>query len=119
MKRTLLVLLCEFALLSGVNACADVITLKDGSQVYGVIESGNTKQVHIQTEGHSEVVRVDQIQSIRFGPPDAAPPRPPASTPPTATAVAGEAPMPDSAAARPARSQATPTRSAPASAASS
>ena len=73
MKRTLLVLLCEFALLSGVNACADVITLKDGSQVYGVIESGNTQQVHIQTGGHSEVVRVEQIQSIRFGPPDAAP----------------------------------------------
>ena len=117
MNRTLLVLLCQFALLSGVNACADVITLKDGSQVYGVIESGNTQQVHIQTEGHSEVVGVDQIQSIRFGPPDAAPPRPPASTPPTATAVAPEAPRPDLAAARPAASQATPARSRLASAA--
>jgi hypothetical protein len=110
-------LFCEFALLSGVNAFADVITLKDGSQVYGVIESGNTQQVHIQTGGHSEVIGVEQIQSIRFGPPETAPPRPAAPGPPAATAVAPPVKMPDSTTARPAASQPTPTPSALASAA--
>jgi hypothetical protein len=72
MKRTLFVLFWQLALLSGVNAFADIITLKDGGKVYGVIEYGNTQEVHIRTDGHSDLVRVDQIQSIRFGPPDAA-----------------------------------------------
>jgi hypothetical protein len=114
MKRTLFVLLCQFALLSGANTFADVITLKDGSQVYGVIESGNTQQVHIQTAGHSEVVWVEQIQSIRFGPPDAPPPQPAAPTPTTVTTVAPAAPQPASATAPPAASRPTAIAAAPA-----
>ena len=114
MKRTLFVWLCQFALLSGVNMFADVITLKDGSQVYGVIESGNTQQVHIQTGGHSQVVTVEEIQSIRFGPPDAPPPRPAAPAPTTVTSVAPAAPQPASATVPPAASRPTTIAAAPA-----
>ena len=115
MKRILFVLVCQLALLSAVSAFADVITLKDGTQLYGVIESGNTQQVHIQAGGKSETVWVEQIESIKFGPPDAAPPRPAAPVPTSSTAVAPAAPMPDSAAARPPASQPSSTASAGAS----
>ena len=87
MKRTLLVLLWQFGMLAGVNAFADIVTLKDGRQVSGLIESGNTYEVRIQTEGRTEVIAVDQIQSIRFGPQEKAPPRPSIPAPPTASAV--------------------------------
>ena len=86
MKRTLLVLLWQFGMLAVVNAFADIVTLKDGRQVSGLIESGNTQQVRIQTEGRTEVIAVDQIQSIRFGAQEAAPARP--SNPPRPTAAA-------------------------------
>ena len=79
MKRTLLLLLWQFGILAGVNAFADVVTLKDGRQVSGLIQSGNTQEVRIQAEGRTEVIAVDQIQSIRFGQQEVAPPRP--STP--------------------------------------
>lgn len=77
MKRTLLFLLWQFGILTGGNAFADVVTLKDGRQVPGLIQSGNTQEVRIQADGRIEVIAVDQIQSIRFGPQGAAaPPRP-------------------------------------------
>jgi uncharacterized protein YcfJ len=87
MKRTLLVLLWQFGMLAVVNAFGDVVTLKDGRQVSGSIESGNTQEVRIQTEGRTEVIAVDQIQSIRFGEQEVAPARPSGPAPPTAAAV--------------------------------
>jgi hypothetical protein len=87
MKRTLIVLLLQFGMLAGLNAFADIVTLKDGRQVSGLIESGNTQEVRIQTEGRTEIIAVDQIQSIRFGPQEAAPPRPSNPPPPTAAAA--------------------------------
>jgi len=86
MKRTLIVLLLQFGMLAGLNAFADIVTLKDGRQVSGLIESGNLQEVRIQTEGRTEVIAVDQIQSIRFGAQEAAPPRPSMQAPPTAAA---------------------------------
>ena len=80
MTRTWVALV--FAMLAGVSAFADVVTLKDGRQISGVIESGNTQEVRIQTAGRTEVVAVDQIQSIRFGAQEAAPALPSTSTPP-------------------------------------
>ena len=115
MKRILFLVLCQFVLLSVTNAFADVITLKDGSQVYGVIESGNTQQVHIQTEGHSKEIWVEQIQSIRFGPPDVAPPRPTPPIPTTVTPVAPPAP-PAAVATRPAAPPPAVTAAPPANA---
>jgi hypothetical protein len=87
MKRALLVLLWQFGMLAGFNAFADIVILKDGRRVSGLIESGNTQEVRIQTEGQTEVIAVDQIQSIRFGPQEATPPRPSIAAPQTAAAV--------------------------------
>jgi hypothetical protein len=84
MKRTLLLLLWQLGTLTSVNAFADIVTLKDGRQVSGLIESGNVQEVRIQTEGRTEVIAVDQIQSIRFGAQEAAPARPSNPAPPTA-----------------------------------
>lgn len=88
MKSSYLVLIWLCGTLAGMHALADVVTLKDGRQVSGVIESGNTQEVRIQTEGRTETIEVDQIQSIRFGPPDAAPPRPQTSSPAPSTTSA-------------------------------
>jgi len=67
MKRTSFVLLWQFGMLTGVGAFGDVVTLNDGQQVSGLITSGNTQEVRVQTEGRTEVIAVDQIRSIRFG----------------------------------------------------
>jgi uncharacterized protein YcfJ len=112
MKRTLLLLLCQFGMLAGPNAFADVITLKDGRQVSGLIDAGNIQQIRIQTGGRSEVIAVDQIQSIRFGPQEPAPPRPSTSAP--ASPVAPAAPQPAPAITPPTAPQTAPTAATPA-----
>jgi uncharacterized protein YcfJ len=94
MKRTLLLLFWQFGMLAAANAFADVITLKDGRQISGLIETGNTYEIRIRTEGRSEVIAVDQIQSIRFGPVEAAPPRPSTPAPPPAVKPAAPQPAP-------------------------
>ncbi len=90
MKRILLLLSWQFGMLAGANAFADIVTLKDGRQVSGLVESGNTQEVRVQTEGRTEVIDVDQIRSIQFGPLVAAPPR--ISSPAPAPAAAAPAP---------------------------
>ena len=87
MKRTSFVLLWQFGMLAGVGAFGDVVTLNDGQQVSGLITSGNTQEVRVQTEGRTEVIAVDQIRSIRFGPQAEAPPRPSTQPPPPAAVV--------------------------------
>ncbi len=87
MNRTLLLSLWLFGMLAGTSALADVITLKDGHQVSGSIVDGNIEQVHIQTEGRSETIAVDEIQSVQFGVNAVAPPKP-------STAVRAPAPAP-------------------------
>lgn len=86
MRRTLLIVVWQLGMLAGTHALADVVTLKDGRQVSGLIESGNTQEVRVQTEGRTEVIAVDQIQSIRFGPPEAGAPRSVSSAAPSAVA---------------------------------
>lgn len=86
LKSLVLIWLC--GTLAGMHAHADVVTLKDGRQVSGVIESGNTQEVRIQTEGRTEAIEVDQIQSIRFGPLAPAPARPQVSAPAPSTTSA-------------------------------
>jgi uncharacterized protein YcfJ len=102
MKRTSFVLLWQFGMLAGVGAFGDVVTLNNGQQVSGLITSGNTQEVRVQTEGRTEVIAVDQIRSIRFGPQSETPIRP--STPP-----------PPPAAAAPTTSQSVPASAAPSS----
>lgn len=65
MKRTLLLLLLQYGTLPGINTFAD-----------GLIESDNTPELRIQAEGGIELIAVDQVQSIRFGLNEVAPPRP-------------------------------------------
>lgn len=95
MKRTLLLLLWQFAMLTGVNAFADVVTLKDGRQIAGVVESGNTQEVRIRSDSRTETISVDEIRSIRFGTMAVTPP-------PTSSAAPGAAPAPTPAAPAPA-----------------
>jgi hypothetical protein len=73
-KATLLILFCEFVTLACACAFADVITLKDGRQISGTIETGNTQEIRIQTSGSSQAIAVDQVQSIHFGVTEIAPP---------------------------------------------
>src|SRR5690349_24803090 len=95
LKSSYLVLVWLCGALANMHALADVVTLKDGRQVSGVVESGNTQEVRIQTEGRTEVIAVEQIQSIRFGNVAPAPARPQTSAaPPAAPAPPKPAPAP-------------------------
>jgi hypothetical protein len=115
MKTTILVLVCQFGVFAGANLFADVITLQDGRQLYGHIEYGNPQQVRIQTDGRSDVIAVSDIQSIRFGPPDVAPPKP-AAPPPVTSVTPPTPPSSPAITPRPAPqvAAAAPTPSAPA-----
>jgi hypothetical protein len=97
MKRTLLLMFCQFGLLAGANIFADVVTLKDGRQISGQVESGDTQELRIKVADQSQAIDVHDIQSIRFGvslppPPAAAPPAPAAPTPAPAPAVPSASP---------------------------
>ena len=123
MKIVYLVFVWVFCTLAGIPALADVVTLKDGRQVSGLIESGNTQEVRIQTEGRTEVIAVDEIQSMRFGSQDPVPSRPqtsaPSSTPPAPPKPAAPVAPPQLAPAPPKPSAPVPPpRPAPASTAS-
>ena len=118
MKRIYLIAVWVGGMLAAMPAPADIVTLKDGRQVSGVVESGNTQEVRIQTEGRTDVIVVDQIQSIRFGVmAPAAPARPQTSSaPPAALPPAKPAPAPAIAprpAPAPAASAATPAHGIP------
>ena len=65
MSKSLL-LIC--GLLLRVTASADVVTLKDGTRINGEVQSGG-RQIAIKIGDHSQVVPVDQIQSIELGAP--------------------------------------------------
>jgi hypothetical protein len=88
-------------------AFADVVTLKDGRRISGLVESGNTQELRIRNNGRTEVVSIDEVQSIRFGVMEAPPPAPstaavPAPAPKLSAAppAAAPAPAPPSSAAR-------------------
>jgi hypothetical protein len=66
MKRTLLLTLCQVFLLPGANAFDDVVTLKDGRTIPGLVGSGGTEEIPVKIGDNSQWVAVDQIQSIRF-----------------------------------------------------
>jgi hypothetical protein len=48
-------------------ALADVVTLKDGSQVIGDIASGTTREIRIKVDNVEQAIVVDRILSIEFG----------------------------------------------------
>ena len=73
MRRILLLVLLQFGLLAGGRLFADVVTLKDGRQISGVVESGNTQELHIKVGDKSQTVDIDQLRAIQFGAPTPAP----------------------------------------------
>jgi hypothetical protein len=84
MKQALLVL-------CALSAFADVVTLKDGRQINGQIESGATREIRIKVDNNSQVIAVDQIQAIQFsgqGFAAVAPPKPQGVTLPAGTEIA-------------------------------
>jgi hypothetical protein len=66
MKRTFLLIAGQFLLLHGTNALADVVTLRNGRQISGAVESGGTREIQVRVGADSQTVQVDQIQSIQF-----------------------------------------------------
>ena len=54
MRRILLLILWHFGLLAGNRLFADVVTLKDGRQISGAVESGNTQELHLKGGDQSQ-----------------------------------------------------------------
>ncbi len=48
------------------SAFADVVTLKTGAEIAGVVESGTTRDIRIRTGGRLQVIAVEKVRSIRF-----------------------------------------------------
>jgi hypothetical protein len=48
MRRTLLLIVWHFGLLAGDRLFGDVVTLVNGRQISGSVESGNTQELHIK-----------------------------------------------------------------------
>jgi uncharacterized membrane protein len=68
--RNLFATACAFAFAaSGANALADVVTLKDGSQISGLVESGGAREIQVKVGETSQPFSIDRIQSIQFDPP--------------------------------------------------
>jgi hypothetical protein len=85
MRRILLLILWHFGLLAGGWLFADVVTLKDDRQISGLVESGNTQELHIKVGDQSQTIDIHEVQAIQFGvslaAPATAPPPPKAAAP--------------------------------------
>src|SRR5580704_11706495 len=84
MRRILLLILWHFGLLASNRHFADVVTLQDGRQISGSVESGNTQELHIKVGDQSQTIDIHEVQAIQFGvslPAPAAPPPPKAVAP--------------------------------------
>jgi len=96
MRRILLLIFWQFSLLAGGRVFADVVTLKDGRQISGLVESGNTQELHVKVGDQSQTIDIHQVQAIQFGvslpAPAAAPPPPKAAALSPEPAPAAEAP---------------------------
>jgi hypothetical protein len=102
MRRILLLIFWQFGLLAGGRLFADVVTLKDGHQISGLVETGNIQQLHIKVGDQSQTIDIHEVQAIQFGiflpaapPPQAAdpasvPPLPAAQPPAKAAELATE-----------------------------
>jgi len=108
MRRILPLIFWQFGLLAGGPAFADVVTLKDGRQISGLVESGNIQELHIKVGDQSQTIDIHQVQAIQFG---VSLPAPPAAPPPPK--AADLAPEPAPAAAPPALKAGAPLRAAP------
>jgi len=85
MRRILPLIFWQFGLLAGGRLFADVVTLKDGRQISGLVESGNIQELHIKVGDQSQTVDIHEVQAIQFG---VSQPAPPAAAAPALTAGA-------------------------------
>jgi len=92
LRRILPLILWHLGLLAGGRLFADVVTLKDGRQISGSVESGNTQELHIKAGDQSQTIDIHQVQAIQFG--VSAPAAATAPPPPKAAAPAPAAPEP-------------------------
>ena len=96
MKRIFLLIFWQCSFLAGGRLFADVVTLKDGRQISGSVESGNTQELHVKVGDQSQTIDLHQVQAIQFGgslpAPAAAPPQPKAAALPPVPAAASTAP---------------------------
>jgi hypothetical protein len=97
MRKILLLILWQFGLVAGTPLFADVVTLKDGRQISGSVDSGNTQELHIKVGDQSQTVDIHEVQAIQFG---VSLPSPPAAPPPAKAADPAPA-APEPAAAQP------------------
>src|SRR5580698_2031863 len=67
MRRILLLIFWQFSLLAGSRLFADVVTLNDGRQISGSVESGNIQELHIKVGDRSDTIDIHQVQAIQFG----------------------------------------------------
>jgi hypothetical protein len=67
MRRIPLLILWQLGLLAGALLFADVLTLKDGRQISGLVESGNIQELHIKVGDQSQTIDIHQVQAIQFG----------------------------------------------------
>ena len=81
-RKIPLLILWPFGLLAGTQLFADVLTLKDGRQISGSVESGNTQEVHIKAGDQSQTIDVHEVQTIQFGVSSSAPPAAPSGPAP-------------------------------------
>jgi hypothetical protein len=91
MRRVLLLVFWQFGLLAGGRLFADVVTLKDGRQISGLVESGNTQELHIKAGDQSQTIDIHQVEAIQFG---VSLPAPPAAQPPPKAADLAPEPAP-------------------------
>ena len=84
MRRLLPLIVLQFGLLPGIRLFADVVTLKDGRQISGFVESGNTRELHINVGDQSQTIDIHEVQAIQFG---VSLPAPATTTPPPKAAV--------------------------------
>jgi hypothetical protein len=94
MRRITRLILWHFGLLAGTPLFGDLVTLKDGRQISGVVESGNLREIHVKVEDQSQTIDLHQVQAIQFG---VSSPAPRSNAPDLAPGVSGSAPaQPDS-----------------------
>ena len=94
MKRISRMAILPIVLLTCGSALADVVTLKDGRQISGSVQSAGSRSLLIKVGDDSQLISMDQVASIEFNPLAA-----PAAPPPPAAAAAA---APDAAVSGPA-----------------
>jgi hypothetical protein len=81
MNKTLLLLFWLPCMLSGTKASADTVTLKDGSKISGLVQTGASGEIHMKQGDKAQVFAVGVIQSIQFDAPETFAPLPEPSLP--------------------------------------